>query len=344
MNNPSAEKNSLFDYQTKLQTEDEIRIYQASKTLTDEIKVRTILDPEGLRFDCRKGWLKMRVINEDEFCIFENPNPKGNPLCSVGLNKKNGDVLVSNSENARFQARNRLIEIIKANTDFNYFFTGTFNPKKWNRKNFTVLQSSLTRWLRRRGIKYILIPEPHKDGNIHFHGFFNASIEPYLSEFDLSQKLPARITDGIKDGRKIYNCPDYAKMFGWVSIEKIRSLEACAVYVSKYVSKSFDNDEARFSYHRYFCSTGLKRPYNDIPTEKNTDGFIPVRFSSKIVKATYKRQNPTVRYSLEPLGGPFEPSGLQHASGVLKTSFLPAVGVADKPNEGGTVEPYPLSA
>lgn len=320
MNNNTAEKNTLFDYQTKIETEIALKTFEASKTLADEIKVRTILDQEGLDFECRKGWLKMRVINDNEFCIFKNPNPRGNPLCACGLNKNGAETIVSNSENARFQARNRLIEIIKANSDFNYFFTGTFDPRKWNRKNFRELLNSLTRWLRRREIKYILIPEPHKDGSIHFHGFFNASVEPFLAEFDLSQKLPRRITDGLKEGREIFNCPDYAKMFGWVSIEKVRNLEASAVYVSKYVSKSFDNDGARFSYHRYFCSIGLKRPYDDIPTEKKIDGFIPVRYSSKIVKVTYKN------FDLEPLGVRQEPEGGAETLSVCqKSPFLGAV-------------------
>lgn len=320
MNNNTAQKNTLFDYLTKIETENALKTFEASKSLADEIKVRTILDQEGLDFECRKGWLKMRVINGSEFCIFKNPNPRGNPLCACGLNKNGAEIIVSNSENARFQARNRLIEIIKANPDFNYFFTGTFDPRKWNRKNFRELLKSLTRWLRRRKIKYILIPEPHKDGSIHFHGFFNASIEPFLEKFDLKQKLPKRITDGIKDGREIYNCPAYADMFGWVSIEKVRNLEASAVYVSKYVSKSFDNDEARFSYHRYFCSIGLKRPYDDIPTEKKIDGFIPVRYSSKIVKVTYKN------FDKEPLGVRQEPEGgAEPLSGVPKSTILPAV-------------------
>lgn len=335
MNSQTSKTDDRFEYFSKIITDDEARIYQASKDLTDEIRVRTVLDPEGLRVDCRKGFLRMKVINEYEFSIFENPNPRGNPLCRLGLNKQNGETLISNSENARFQARNRLIEIIKANTDFNYFFTGTFNPKKWNRKNFSELHKSFTRWLRRRGIKYILIPEPHKDGSIHFHGFFNATIEPFLAEFDLSKKLPERITQGLADGREIFNCPDYAKRFGWVSIEKIVNLEACAVYVSKYVSKSFENDEARFSYRRYFCSVGLKRPFNDIPTEQNIEGFEPVRFSTKIVKATYKRQNPS-----EPdrSADRSSPHGLRTSVRGAKNSIFSGGARSAHLTAGGTVE------
>lgn len=227
------------------------------------------------------GDFKIKRLNDNEFHVYRVPNRSGNSsMCSGSSN------LMSFSTNARFSARNRLIETIKANDDFKYFFTGTFNPKKWNVFNFSELHSKFTRFLRRRGIKYILIPEPHKSGAIHFHGLFNESIEPYLKEFDISQKLPSKITDAIKKGHDLYNFPDYAKMFGWVSIEKIRNFEACANYVSKYVSKSFD-DESRFSYRRYFCSTGLKKP-EFVPFIKNIYSFDKI-YSEIIPKVVYRR-------------------------------------------------------
>lgn len=319
MNNNTAEKNLLSDYQTKIETEIALKTFEASKSLADEIKIRTILDQEGLNFECRKGWLKMRVINDKEFSIYKNPNPAGNPLCISGLNKQGSETIYSNSDNARYTSRNRVINLIKANPQFKYFFTGTFAPKKWNRRNFKTLHSSLTHWCRRRKIKYILIPEPHEDGCIHFHGFFDSAIESYLAEFDLTKKLPKKITDAIKEGREIYNCPSYANMFGWVSVERVRTLEAAAVYCSKYIAKSFDNENARFSYHRYFCSTGLNRPYEDIPTELNTNGFVPFRYSQKIIKVSY------IRIDQEPLGVRQEPEGVaEPLSGVPKSSILPA--------------------
>lgn len=229
----------------------------------------------------KSGSVRMKKINDSEFHIYKVPNRSG----KSGLHNSSAP---SFSTNARFTARNRLIETIKANTDFCYFFTGTFDPKKWDRTNFAKLHSSLTHWLRRRGIKYILVPEPHKDGSIHFHGLFNSTIEPYLAEFDFTKRLPKKITDGIKQDREIMNCPDYAKMFGWVSIEKVRNLEACAVYVAKYVSKTFDDSQKRFSYRRYFCSTNLKRPEFVLKSEKSYSGFTK-RFSSIIPKVVYRR-------------------------------------------------------
>lgn len=233
----------------------------------------------------RRGWVKIKRINDNELAVYRVPNSHG----FSGRPTASNEGIASNSTKSRFTARNRLVEIIKANTDFCFFFTGTFDPKRWDRTNFRELHNSLTRWLRRRGIKYILIPEPHKDGSIHFHGLFNETIVPFLTEFNLKQKLPKKITDRIKDGHLVFDCPDYAKMFGWVSIERIRSFEATANYVSKYVSKSFDNQNARFSYHRYFCSKGLKRPEFILKPNKSYSNYEQI-CSSYIPKVVFKRR------------------------------------------------------
>lgn len=232
----------------------------------------------------KRGFYRIKKVNDSEFEVYSVPNRTGNN--SSAFSNKN----LSNSTNARFSSRNRLIEIIKANTDFCYFFTGTFDPRKHDRTNFSKLQRSLTLWLRRRGIKYILIPEPHKDGSIHFHGFFNETVEPFLADFDLSKKLPLKITQGIKEGREIKNFPEYAAMFGWVSIERVRSLEACAVYVSKYVTKSFDS--VRFSTRRYFCSTNLKKPVFVMRPQARVDGLMAT-YSDFIPKVTFRRPVPS---------------------------------------------------
>ena len=256
-------------------------VKELSKALAFDFKYNTTAE---FNEKVRRGWVKIKRINENEVAVYRVPNSKG----FSGRPTASNEGIASNSTKSRFTARNRLVETIKANTDFCYFFTGTFDPKRWDRTNFRELHSSLTRWLRRRGIKYILIPEPHKDGSIHFHGFFNETIESYLAQFDLKQRLPKRITDGIKEDREIMNCPDYAKMFGWVSIERIRNLEACAVYVSKYVSKSFDNENSRFSYHRYFCSKGLKHPEFILKSNKSYSDYTQT-FSAYIPKVVFKR-------------------------------------------------------
>ena len=270
-------------------------IFQKSlKLLTDYNFDAIFPNSDDVKLNYQNKFKIKRVISENEFKVYENPNPRGNRLCSFGLNKLQGFQNFSNSENARFSSRNRLVELIKANPDFCYFFTGTFDPKKWNSKNFQEIYKPLRRFLQNKGIKYILVAELHQSGAIHFHGVFNETVEPFLENFDLSKKLPKRIRDGIlKEDRKLFNFPSYAKRFGWVSIEKIRNLDAVACYVSKYITKSFEDEKNRISYRRFFASKNLSRPFNDFPIEKDILDFEPIKFSKKIPMVTFKRVVPT---------------------------------------------------
>lgn len=277
------------------QAKSEDYIFQKSLKLLSDYNFDAIFsNSDDVKLNYRNKFRIKRVISENEFKVYENPNPKGNRLCSFGLNKLQGFQNFSNSENARFSSRNRLVELIKANPDFCYFFTGTFDPKKWNSKNFQEIYKPLRRFLQNKGIKYILVAELHQSGAIHFHGVFNETVEPFLENFDLSKKLPRRIRDGIlKENRKLFNFPSYAKRFGWVSIEKIRNLDAVACYVSKYITKSFEDEKNRISYRRFFASKNLSRPFNDIPKEKDVLDFEPIRLSKKIPMVTFKRVVPT---------------------------------------------------
>lgn len=277
------------------QAKSEDYIFQKSLKLLSDYNFDAIFsNSDDVKLNYRNKFRIKRVISDNEFKVYENPNPSGNRLCSFGLNKLQGFQNFSNSENARFSSRNRLIELIKANPDFCYFFTGTFDPKKWNSKNFQEIYKPLRRFLQNKGIKYILVAELHQSGAIHFHGVFNETVEPFLENFDLSKKLPKRIRDGIlKEDRKLFNFPSYAKRFGWVSIEKIRNLDAVACYVSKYITKSFEDEKNRISYRRFFASKNLSRPFNDIPKEKDVLDFEPIRLSKKIPMVTFKRVVPT---------------------------------------------------
>lgn len=279
--------------QNKIKSDD--YIFQKSLKLSSDYNFDAIFaNSEDVKFNYKNKFRIKRVISENEFKVYENPNPRGNRLCRFGLNKLQGFQNFSNSENARFSSRNRLVELIKANPDFCYFFTGTFDPKRWNSKNFKEIYRPLRRFLQNKGIKYILVAELHKNGAIHFHGVFNATVEPYLEKFDLSKKLPKRIRDGIlKENRELFNFPTYAKRFGWVSIEKIRNLDSVACYVSKYIVKSFDDEKNRISYRRFFASKNLSRPFNDFPKENDVLDFEPIRMSRKIPMVTFKRVVPT---------------------------------------------------
>lgn len=263
-------------------------ILSRSKSLLDELKVESVLDPTTYNKKFRKGFVRCRKSGDYVEC-YENPNPCGNSLCALGLNKFQGELIESNSENARFSSCSRLTHIIQANPQLNRFFTGTFDPKKWVRSDFKGFYVPFRRFLYHKGIKHILVPEFHADGeNIHLHGLFDSSIDPFLEEFDLSKPLPLFILKAIERGDEIFNFPDYQKRFGWVSVSRVKDQDAVAHYVSKYILKSIQDSECRIAHRRFYCSTGLNRPEFLVPTTDDLCALEPNYYSAKIVKVYAK--------------------------------------------------------
>ena len=266
-------------------------ILARSKSLVDGLMVESVLDPAGYRFKFKKGFVRYRKSGKYIEC-YENPNPVGNSKCLYGLNKSNNVLLESNSENARFTSYNRLVRIIQSNPQMNWFFTGTLDPKKWIRNDFKGFYTPFSRFLHHKGIKYILVPEFHADGeNIHLHGLFDSSIEPYLSMFDTTQPLPTYILDALEEGEDVRNFADYQKRFGYVSVSRVKDEKAIAHYVSKYILKSIKDSECRVAHRRYYCSIGLNRPVFDIPTHEDLCALVPDYYSAKIVKVYGKEEH-----------------------------------------------------
>ena len=97
--------------------------------------------------------------------------------------------------------------------DFNYFWTLTF---KDDRYDYDLAFQKMGKWLERMRKKYgkfdyIMIPELHKDGAIHFHG--------------VTGRLNALIVDsGVKHkGSEVYNCLEWEH--GFTTLTKIRDKE-----------------------------------------------------------------------------------------------------------------------
>ena len=66
-------------------------------------------------------------------------------------------------------------------TDMKYFCTFTLDQEKIDRYDIKVITNKLNRWLshqvQRRGIAYVMVPELHQDGAIHFHGMLTEGLE-----------------------------------------------------------------------------------------------------------------------------------------------------------------------
>lgn len=127
------------------------------------------------------------------------------------------------------RARKELFRAAACNPDLSVFVTFTQSPKLvGDRYDYKEAVKRLGTWLdnrvRRKGLKYIMVPELHQDGAIHWHGLVT----------ETGVKL---VDSGHRDkrGEIIYNVSDWH--WGFTTATKVRDHAACCRYVSKYIAK-----------------------------------------------------------------------------------------------------------
>ena len=142
-----------------------------------------------------------------------------------------------NARRARRRAIGKVYDYFNSNPDLNMFVTLTLSPQEVDRGNYAEVYKRLSTWLenrvRRNGMKYLLIPEYHADGeNIHFHGTFNESA------------LELKKSGVKRRGKVVYNIADFP--LGFTTAIRISGEDATvkvARYMLKYITKSFDSGE-----------------------------------------------------------------------------------------------------
>lgn len=77
------------------------------------------------------------------------------------------------------RTKSKIYSIARSN-DWEYFFTLTLDPRKIDRKDYNIISKKLVQWFhdvkkyKAPDLKYLLIPELHKDGvSYHFHGLMS---------------------------------------------------------------------------------------------------------------------------------------------------------------------------
>ena len=175
---------------------------------------------------------------------------------------------VSKSENARFsqsisRTKSRVFELAACN-EFQYFCTFTQDEKLRDRfdlsdfrKDFAQLVRNINRG-RETKIKYLLIPEQHKNGAWHMHGLLTGLQSDDLRPFELTENIPERLKKMIRNGTAVYDWTRYRRAFGYFTCTEIESREACAKYVTKYISKDLQKTVRESGEHLFFASQGLK--------------------------------------------------------------------------------------
>ena len=175
-----------------------------------------------------------------------------------------GTVNTEKLSNNIVRARSKIREYGLCNP-WEYFCTFTIDKTKYDRYNLKEYHKALAQWIRdynkKHGtnIRYLFIPEQHEDGAWHEHGFLMGLPLEHLTAFTLQDRLPHYIRGKLKKGETIYNWSAYAKKFGFVDIEPIRSRSKATSYITKYITKDLQRSVSEIGAHLYYCSQGLKR-------------------------------------------------------------------------------------
>ena len=152
-----------------------------------------------------------------------------------------------NERRAKRRARQRVYDLAICN-EFDLFVTLTLSPEETDRYDYKTNVRFLGRWLdnrvRRCGLRYVIVPELHKDGAVHFHGLMNSNA--------------LRLADSghrYKDGRTVFNLPDWKN--GFTTAMKLTGEPAavCA-YICKYITKQPGNIGGRY----YLSGGKLREP------------------------------------------------------------------------------------
>ena len=100
-----------------------------------------------------------------------------------------------------------------------------------------------------KDLKYIIVPERHKDGAYHFHGLIADIGE--MEMVDSGKKL--------KNGNIIYNIAGYN--LGFTTVTKVFNSGASARYLSKYITKDLSMHIKNKK--KYWASRNLELPVID---------------------------------------------------------------------------------
>lgn len=163
--------------------------------------------------------------------------------------KKNTSDIPSSelSQEISLRRTKRVISDITLCNSFEHFVTFTFAR---DRDDVVLLKRRMSKWLANQKaihgkFTYLIVPEFHKDGkSIHFHALFK-DYKGHLTKTHHKIK-----------GRTVYNVKSYHH--GFSTLVKIDDIAKVSSYVRKYITKDMPIFTGK---KRYWCSTGLKRPY-----------------------------------------------------------------------------------
>lgn len=156
------------------------------------------------------------------------------------------------------RAKSNLLDFALCN-EFECFVTLTLNGDNIDRSDYKAVVKKLNTWLdnrvRRYGLKYVGVPELHKDGAIHFHILCNDVLNTIYSGTVIRPTggRPVKESTAIRQGfnlddcRKVYNITDWTLGFSTM-YHTYGDVRAVANYIVKYITKGDEKIGGRWYY------------------------------------------------------------------------------------------------
>lgn len=190
------------------------------------------------------------------------------------------------------RARARVREIALANS-FGHFVTLTLSPDKIDRYDDRAIIRKLSTWagnqVRRRGLRYVLVPERHQDGAVHFHGFlaWDGPVDNFVDSGTIKRpgiKKPCRPSSEAErqawleaGGVVVYNLPAWSLGFS-TAIPVYGDYAAAVAYCCKYIGKDMEGPDAppggKIGGRWYYSGGRLRQPevsYADLTVDAVAD-------------------------------------------------------------------------
>ena len=131
---------------------------------------------------------------------------------------------------------------------WDFFVTLTLDKEKYDRYDLKKFKHDLSQFLNNynrngKSVKYLFIPEMHKDGAWHMHG--------------LLYDIPPEDLYTNEHGYLVWK--PYAEKFGFINMAPIKDIEKCSSYITKYITKDLSKAIKDLNAHLYYASQGLNK-------------------------------------------------------------------------------------
>lgn len=171
------------------------------------------------------------------------------------------------------RTKSKVFDYSNAN-DWEWFCTFTISSEKVSdRSDYAECSKKMTNWLNNMkkrycpDLKYVLVPERHKDGSWHFHGLFRDCLG---FDFKIALNGKKTLKNGkinksygkpLKhNGKQVYNISRYT--LGYTECTAVLDTRSVSKYILKYITKDLISDTANRK--RYWNSQNLKTPVESV--------------------------------------------------------------------------------